>query len=171
MILLDINPLSKPVAISEILILMIIAAIVGFLVARWITNRKISSLKETLSARLDDLDDCRSKTRNLANLGILSMARKEVHTSAQPVVRDNLKIIEGIGPKLEDLLNQNGILTFDQLAKTGPIRIAEILQHAGSRFQMHDPATWMQQSSLARDGKWDELNELQDKLDGGRTVS
>ncbi|HBY69766.1 MAG TPA: 50S ribosomal protein L21, partial [Flavobacteriaceae bacterium] len=28
--------------------------------------------------------------------------------------------------------------------------------------------TWPQQAQLAADGKWDELEKLQDELDGGR---
>ena len=28
--------------------------------------------------------------------------------------------------------------------------------------------SWPEQAQLASDGKWDELKELQDKLDGGR---
>jgi hypothetical protein len=42
------------------------------------------------------------------------------------------------------------------------------LHDAGSRFQMHDPSTWPQQSDLAAAGKWDELKALQDKLNAGK---
>lgn len=44
----------------------------------------------------------------------------------------------------------------------------EILSNAGSNFASHDPSTWAEQSLLAATGKWDELKELQDKLNGGR---
>ena len=33
---------------------------------------------------------------------------------------------------------------------------------------MHDPTTWPQQSALAAEDKWDELNTLQDELKGGK---
>jgi len=33
---------------------------------------------------------------------------------------------------------------------------------------MHDPGSWPRQSRLAADGKWNELEKLQDELDGGR---
>ena len=88
--------------------------------------------------------------------------------AATPVVPDDLKIVEGIGPKIEGLLNNEGILTFAQLAVTTTERIKEILDAAGPRFQMHDPTTWPQQSALARDGKWDELKAWQDELNKGR---
>jgi small subunit ribosomal protein S1 len=81
---------------------------------------------------------------------------------------DDLKKIEGIGPKIAQLLVEAGIDTFVKLAGTEASKIAEVLEAAGSRYKMHDPATWPQQSQLAADGNWDELSTLQDELKGGR---
>jgi predicted flap endonuclease-1-like 5' DNA nuclease len=81
---------------------------------------------------------------------------------------DDLKVVEGIGPKIEQLLHNAGILTFAQLADTDPVRIKEILDAAGPRYQMHVPTTWPAQSALARDGKWDELKVLTEQLYKGR---
>lgn len=81
---------------------------------------------------------------------------------------DDLKIIEGIGPKIADLLINEGIVSFADLAATSADRVKEILDAAGSKYAMHDPTTWAEQAELARDGKWDELKELQDKLNAGR---
>lgn len=83
--------------------------------------------------------------------------------------KDDFKKIEGIGPKIASILNEAGITTFAELAKTDPEKIREILMAQGSRYQMHDPSTWPQQAALAAEGKWDELKELQDTLKGGRT--
>ncbi len=82
--------------------------------------------------------------------------------------KDDLKIVEGIGPKIEELCNAAGIMTFADLAATTPERIKEILEAAGPRFQMHDPSTWPKQSELARDGKFDELKKWQDELNKGK---
>ncbi len=81
---------------------------------------------------------------------------------------DDLKIIEGVGPKIADLLINGGIATFAQLAATTPEAIKEILEAAGSQYNVHNPATWPAQAQLAADGKWDELKTLQDELLGGR---
>lgn len=81
---------------------------------------------------------------------------------------DDLKIIEGIGPKIADLLVSAGIVSFADLAAASVDKVKEILEAAGSRYAMHDPTTWAQQAELARDGKWDELKELQEKLNGGK---
>lgn len=81
---------------------------------------------------------------------------------------DDLTIIEGIGPKIAELFIAEGITTFAQLADTSVERMTEILHAAGSRFAMHKPDTWAQQSALARDGKMDELKVLQDELNAGK---
>lgn len=82
--------------------------------------------------------------------------------------KDDLKKIEGIGPKIEGLLNEGGFMTFAELAAGPTEKIQAILDAAGPRYRIHKPATWSEQAALARDGKWDELNELQDRLDGGK---
>ncbi len=81
---------------------------------------------------------------------------------------DDLKKIEGIGPKASEALVNAGIDTFAKLAKAEPANIKEILTAASSRLSHLEPGSWPQQSQLAADGKWDELKVLQDKLDGGK---
>lgn len=82
--------------------------------------------------------------------------------------KDDLKIVEGIGPKIEELCHNAGIYTFAELANTSVDRIKEILEAAGPRFQMHDPSTWAEQAAMARDGKWDELKKWQNELNKGK---
>ena len=82
--------------------------------------------------------------------------------------QDDLKAVEGIGPKIESLLHDAGIKTWRALADTPVSRIQDILTAAGSRFALADPGTWPKQSELAADGKWDELNALQDALNAGK---
>ncbi len=84
---------------------------------------------------------------------------------------DDLKKIEGIGPKIEELLNNAGIRTFAVLASTDASKVKEILNDAGSRYKSHDPTTWPAQSGMAAAGEWDKLNAWQDELDGGKVVS
>lgn len=155
MILL-LDPLSKPVAISEILIILAIVAFIGWLIGRWMINGKIKSLRSNLDALQSELDHCRDS---------------QSHTSflANTVndISDNLKLIEGIGPKIEKLLQSHDIKTFKTLAQCSEAELNSILRNAGSRFQIHDPGTWPKQAALARDEKWDELTDLQDRLNGG----
>ena len=83
---------------------------------------------------------------------------------------DDLTRIEGIGPKIAELLHAAGVNTFAALASTKVERLQAILHEAGSHFSNHDPATWPQQSALAAAGKWDEMKKLQDELNGGRAA-
>lgn len=82
--------------------------------------------------------------------------------------KDDLKLVEGIGPKIEELLNKAGITTFAQLAATPATDVKTILNDAGKRYQMHDPTTWAAQSKLAADGKLAELKKWQEELKGGK---
>jgi large subunit ribosomal protein L27 len=84
---------------------------------------------------------------------------------------DDLKIVEGIGPKIEQLLKEGGINTWEDLAGAQVDRLREILDAAGPRYQIHDPGTWPSQAKFAVEGKWDELKEYQDMLLGGRDVT
>lgn len=83
---------------------------------------------------------------------------------------DNLKKIEGIGPKVSSILNAAGILTFSDLATKSTSDIKDILSKEGSTFAAMDPSTWAEQASLASKGAWDELSSLQDSLNGGKQV-
>ncbi len=84
---------------------------------------------------------------------------------------DDLKIVEGVGPKIETLLKEGGINTWAELAAAPVERIKEILDAAGPRYQIHDPSSWPAQAKFAAEGKWDELKEYQDMLIGGRDVT
>ena len=77
---------------------------------------------------------------------------------------DDLKKIEGIGPKIAETLNNAGISTFADLAKTDAAKISEIIADVRGN---HVTDTWPKQAELAADGKWDELQKWQDELDGG----
>ncbi len=83
------------------------------------------------------------------------------------VASDDLTKIEGIGPKVAELLDSNGISTYRQLASTPPEKISEILTAAGGIMANMDPGTWSDQAQLAADGEWEKLQQWQDELDGG----
>lgn len=80
---------------------------------------------------------------------------------------DDLKLIEGIGPKIAEALNKAGILTFAQVAAMAPAELEHIVRSAGVRM-IGKGETWPQQAQLAAEGKFEELKALQDQLSGGR---
>lgn len=77
---------------------------------------------------------------------------------------DDLKKVEGIGPKIASTLNEAGIMTFADLAATDAAKIAEII--SGVRGN-HVTDSWPMQAQMAADGKWDELKKWQDEANGG----
>jgi predicted flap endonuclease-1-like 5' DNA nuclease len=82
--------------------------------------------------------------------------------------KDDLKAIEGIGPKIEKLLQGAGISSWQILAESRISTLREILEQGGPKYQLADPSTWPGQAKLANEGKWHELMELQDRLKGGK---
>lgn len=83
---------------------------------------------------------------------------------------EDLKTVEGIGSKIEELLKENGIPDLLTLSNTKDSVLRKILDDAGSRFKMHDPTTWPVQAELAQKGEWETLKKLQDQLKGGKEV-
>jgi predicted flap endonuclease-1-like 5' DNA nuclease len=99
-----------------------------------------------------------------SNSKLEKMAMKVLGFSSNP---EDLTIIEGIGPKIEQLLKNAGINSWQDLAKAPLERLRDLLQEGGANYKLAKPDTWPQQAALAAAGKWGELQELQDRLQGG----
>ncbi len=129
---------------------------------------KESAISDDEAKILSDAVPVKNKNKKPStkeNIG--STASKLVPEKALGVA-DNLKKVEGIGPKIEGLLNAAGINTFSALSRSKYEDLKAILDDAGPRYKMHNPKTWPQQAELADKGDWDELSDLQDHLLGGR---
>jgi predicted flap endonuclease-1-like 5' DNA nuclease len=77
---------------------------------------------------------------------------------------DDLKKIEGIGPSIEALLQQNGLSSFEIMKDTSLENLVKILGNAGPQFRMHDPKSWPEQAKIAFEGDWSKLSDFQDSL-------
>lgn len=73
-------------------------------------------------------------------------ATKVEATTITDLAKDDLKVINGIGPKMEQLLNQAGIFTYFQLANAAIKDLAPILESAGPRFKTENPADWKKEA-------------------------
>jgi predicted flap endonuclease-1-like 5' DNA nuclease len=100
----------------------------------------------------------------------LSRLRDELSASSLPEVPDPLVKIEGIGPKIAELLHAGGIVSFRQLASASQEKLHAILDAAGEQFRIHDPGTWPEQARLLAEGKLEAFDDLTRKLKGGRRV-
>jgi predicted flap endonuclease-1-like 5' DNA nuclease len=81
---------------------------------------------------------------------------------------DDLRVVEGIGPRSAEVLEAAGVKTYTQLSEMDPDAIQAILREANVRVPY--PETWPEQAALAAAGNWDALEELQETLQAGRRV-
>lgn len=88
-----------------------------------------------------------------AKLAGMAMGRK--------IKQDDLKIVEGIGPKIEQLFSNNGIKTWKDLSQITVARCQEVLASGGEAYKLHDPASWPMQAKMCYEGKWKELAHWQ----------
>ncbi|NBB29338.1 hypothetical protein [Cellulophaga sp. BC115SP] len=167
----ELNPLLHENAWWQHLIMFVGAGILGYIIG-YRSGESKTFLQEQLSNLQSQLESCKaslvkSTPINTSTISIPTIVNTSTYNTAVEKP-DDLKKIEGIGPKIEELLNQNGILTFMQLSQASTYLLKQILQEAGPRFQMHDPSTWSRQAELASAGKWQELKDWQDILNKGK---
>ena len=99
-------------------------------------------------------------------------AEATVEAQAAPMPEksaDDLKVLEGIGPKVAKILNDAGIHSFADLASADAAEVDKVLDANG--LQMMDSEGWIEQAKLAAVGDMEGLAKLQDELKGGRWAS
>lgn len=111
----------------------------------------------------------KAETTEASSAGRSRSAKKQ--SPSKQSQGDNLKRIEGIGPKIADVLKAAGIDSFEKLANTSAEKLKEILNNAGDRFNFQDPTTWPEQARLAAAGEWDKLRKWQEELKAGRIAA
>ncbi|MEO9512275.1 MAG: hypothetical protein ABJN84_06235 [Flavobacteriaceae bacterium] len=84
------------------------------------------------------------------------------------IKQDDLKLVEGIGPKIEGLFHNFDIKTWKALSETSVDKCQEVLNSGGERYRIHDPASWPMQAKMAYEGAWKDLLKWQDKHKGGK---
>ncbi len=164
-----------------------ICGILGYLLGRGgnttIDNSADLKLLEDKNAKLQaDLATCNKKISVNANLGasassfaagaaIASIPFDGAAAKAvfgKTVKQDDLKIVEGIGPKIEGMFKDAGIKTWKALSDATVADCQKVLDGGGKRYQVHDPASWPMQSKMAYEGKWKKLAKWQDEHDHGK---
>jgi predicted flap endonuclease-1-like 5' DNA nuclease len=119
-------------------------------------KRKAVRKKETTTATAEALPDLRFDAEQVkADYG-------------KRVKFNDLKIIEGVGPKIESLFHEAGIHSWQAVAESSVDECREVLAKGGDRFRMHDPSSWPLQAKLAHENKWLELAKWQEEHKGGR---
>lgn len=107
-----------------------------------------------------DADESTNKERSAVSDNVTQINKKSLDTT----INDDLKKIDGIGPKIEAILNENGIHTYRDLKNTDRDTLKSYLNKAGNQFKMHEPESWPHQANLANQGEWQKLEEYQDSI-------
>lgn len=124
----------------------------------------LSVEEDPFSVRAEDVTGT-----GLEDLGEDLIVEEPAARGPLPGAADDLKLIEGIGPKIASVLQEAGVGTFAALAAADADRLQDILREADPRLlRLADPATWPEQARLAAAGEWDALTEFQSTLRGGR---
>lgn len=117
---------------------------------------------------IDFFEETKEVEEDFSNGVSIPSAVNAINIESSQEDKTNLEIIEGIGPKIKEVLNNAGIKDFRSLATTPEYRLRDILNAAGSHFAAHDPSTWNEQALLAENGNWEKLEALKDRLIAGR---
>ncbi len=166
----------------------IICGILGYLIGRGskttIDNTAELNEWKNKNAKLKaDLDACNGKLAVASTAAVAATAaaiipetEKEIPFDAaaakavfgKTVKKDDLKIVEGIGPKIESMFKESGITTWKKLSETPVAKCQEILDGGGPRYKVHDPASWPMQAKMCYENKWKALLKWQDEHDHGK---
>ena len=98
----------------------------------------------------------------------LDAAKKAGFRLKQKNGQDDFTIVEGIGPKINELIHDADIHFYASLANSSVDNIQKILDDAGPRYKLAKPGTWPDQAKMAAENRWDALKKWQDELDGGQ---
>ena len=84
------------------------------------------------------------------------------------VKEDDLKVVEGIGPKISGLFHNYNIKTWKALSETSVAKCQEVLDSGGEKYKIHDPASWPMQAKMCYENKWKELHKWQEEHKHGK---
>lgn len=174
----------------------LICGILGYLLGKLLSKTEQlddSIYKNRISKLESDLELCKAskKTSHLGNIAndkpniansISSMAPVAAEANSaiafnsdaakavfgKKIKENDLTVVEGIGPKIQGLFHNHNINTWQTLSECSVEKCQEVLNSGGDRYKIHKPGTWPKQSGLAAQGKWQELKDWQDQLDGGK---
>ncbi len=135
-------------------------------------EKELRELRDAKAKLQKDLDVCRKqKATQVATEQKVSLlafdANKAKEVFGKKIKQDDLTVVEGIGPKIQELFHSFNIKTWKDLSETSEERCRKILDTKGDSYRIHNPKTWAEQAKMAYEGRWKELKDWQDVLDGG----
>jgi predicted flap endonuclease-1-like 5' DNA nuclease/prefoldin subunit 5 len=145
-----------------------------------LTNEQLLQQREAASAEAEqwrsryellllDLEHLREKaTRTQHQAATTSPATTVQHEPQPPATAthqppDDFKLIDGISPRIEALLQEADITTFRKLSTATAEELHSFLSISGITCTIAQAQYWLQQASLAAAGLWTALKKLQGK--------
>ncbi len=116
------------------------------------TTNTLKSIKKNAEEKVDAIQtefNVRTKSVNapskVKKATPVKVASKKV-TTAKTVKMTDLKVIDGIGPKMERILNTGGIKSIDALAKSTISKVEKAIEKSGSSFRGINAEAWLTQA-------------------------
>lgn len=134
-----------------------------------IENAKLRADLEVCQKRVTSVEMPKPKSVSATPTSVSSFDPKAAKAAlGKKVNKDDLKIVEGIGPKIQELFHNFDIKTWKALSETSANKCQEVLNSGGKRYRIHDPASWPMQAKMAHEGHWEQLAEWQEKHRAGK---
>lgn len=116
-------------------------------------EKRFISIKKTVGETVADISD---KVENVslrkADKEIKQTAAKKISAAKKSIKKLNindLTIVNGIGPKLAQILKKAGVKSLNDLIKTDVKTLKDILKNAGPRYASYNPTTWVKEAKKA----------------------
>lgn len=168
----------------------IISAILGYLLGKLSGGGNHDDCNERLGKLQTELDACKLnkvslegdlKSTKASLVSSLASASTEATVTLIPfdaaaakavfgkkIKENDLTVVEGIGPKIQELFHNHDVKTWKALSECTIDKCQSVLNSGGDRYKIHKPGTWPKQAKMAYEGKWEALAKWQDELDGGK---
>ncbi|MEE9362389.1 MAG: hypothetical protein V3U92_07320 [Cellulophaga sp.] len=169
----------------------VICGILGYLIGKMsrststtINPEEIKILKERNTKLEVDLATCNRKLTKPSNISGSVTPAAVAATAAisavsfdktaakaafgKAIKQDDLKVVEGIGPKIEQLFHSFDIKTWQALSDASVDKCQEVLNSGGDRYKVHNPGSWPMQAKMAYEGKWKKLSKWQNEHKAGK---
>lgn len=161
----------------------LISALLGYLLGRLFggdnnDSDRITKLEADLEAcrnsRISLESDLKSAKANVASSFVAGTSAIAFDADAAKAVfgkrikENDLTVVEGIGPKIQELFHNHDVKTWKGLSECSVDKCQSVLESGGDRFRMHKPGSWPKQAKMAYEGRWADLLKWQDELDGGK---
>jgi predicted flap endonuclease-1-like 5' DNA nuclease len=172
----------------------VICGILGYLIGKGSTgaedtSTEIKSLQTKNNKLQADLDACHKRAAETGKIEKSATTSSATATSftggvatgsitfnaaaakavfGKKIKQDDLKVIEGIGPKIEGMFKDSGIKTWKALSEASVADCQKVLDKGGKRYRIHDPASWPMQAKMCYEGKWPDLMKWQEEHKHGK---